>query len=482
MFWKGVWGYLPANLLQAAVGFGSILVFTRLLTPDEFGQYALAFSVMTLSHTLLFTWLEAAMARFWAAQKDAASLADHYATIYRAFAWLAAVFIPAAAIGLLLWPAGNGVKWAAAAGLSAILARSLVRIIQERRRAAGEVAASVRLDMMQSGGGFAFGAGFALLGLGGSAPLLGLFVAATLCMPFALPKELKAAGGGRLDLNRLKDYAAYGFPVSAAMILAIVLATSDRFLIAAFLDEASVGAYHAAYSLSNRTLDIMFLWLGAAGGPALVMALERGGPEELRRAAREQVSTILLVTVPAAAGLALVARPLAEVMVGEGLRAASAQVTPWIALAGFFGGLATHYLLQAFTLGHRTRLLLLASCVPVVANLSLNIWLIPRFGLIGAAWATAATYAFAAAAYWTLGRRSMRLPLPLGTLAKTLAATGAMALAVIAVPAFGGVVELVLKALAGAVVYAVAALALDIARVRTPASRVFKAVQARFAT
>lgn len=482
MFWKGVWGYLPANIVQALVGFASILVFTRLLTPEEFGQYALGFTVMTLVHTSLFTWLEAAMARFWAAQKDQQSLADHFATLYRAFLWLAAVFAPACAIGLWLWPADAGVKWAAAAGLSAILARSVVRIAQERRRAAGLVGASVRLDMTQSAGGFGFGAAFAFLGLGGSSPLLGLMVAALVCMPFALPRELAAAKGGKLDWARLKLYAAYGFPVSAAMILALILASSDRFMIAYFLNEASVGAYHAAYSLSNRTLDIIFLWLGAAGGPAMVMALERGGPEALAKAAREQVSTILLITIPAAAGLALVARPLAEVMVGEGLREAAAQVTPWIALAGFFGGLATHYLLQAFTLGHRTKLLLLASCVPVVANLALNATLIPRYGLIGAAWSTAATYAFASAAYWVLGQRAVRLPIPLATLFKAGLATGLMALAVMAVPAFGGIVELLAKAFVGVVVYAIAALALDVAQVRAPASRVFKAVQARWAT
>ena len=482
MFWRGVWGYLPANIVQAIVGFASILVFTRILTPTEFGQYALGFSVMTLTHTLLFTWLEASMARFWAAQKDARSLADHFATLYRAFAWLAVAFIPACAIGLWLWPASDAVKWVAAAGLSAILARSVVRIAQERRRAQGQVGASVRLDMTQSIGGFGFGAAFAFLGLGGSAPLLGLMAAAVVCMPFALPKELAASKGGKLDWTRLKTYAAYGFPVSAAMILALVLASSDRFMIAWFLNEASVGAYHAAYSLSNRTLDIIFLWLAAAGGPAMVMALERGGREALAKAAREQVSTILLITIPAAAGLALVARPLAEVMVGEGLREAAAQVTPWIALAGLFGGLATHYLLQAFTLGHRTKLLLLASCVPVIANLALNFVLIPRFGLIGAAWSTAATYAFAAAAYWTLGRRAMPLPIPIDTLAKACVAAGAMAVAVMAVPSFGGIVELFAKAFVGAVVYAAAALFLDVAHVRAPASRVLKAFQARWAT
>jgi len=482
MFWRGVWGYLPANVVQGVVGLLSILVFTRLLSPEDFGRYALGFSVMTLAHTICFTWLEAAQARFWAAQTDEAARASHFATLYRAFALLAAVFVPVCAVGLWLWPADMGLKFAVAAGLSAILARSLVRLVQERRRAAGEVGGAARLDMGQSAGGFALGAAFAALGLGGAAPLLGLSAAALLLMPFALPKELRQARGGRLELSRLKTYAGFGFPVSAAMILALLLATSDRFLIALFLDEASVGAYHAAYSLSNRTLDVIFLWLGAAGGPALVMALERGGQAALREAAREQVSTMLLIGLPAAAGVALVARPLAEVMVGEGLREAAATVTPWIALAALFSGLTTHYLLQAFTLGRRTKLLLAASCAPVIANIALNIVLIPRFGLIGAAWATASTYGLAALAYWLLGRRAIALPLPAATLLKGLTATGIMALAVLAVPAVGGFAELAAKATVGGIVYAAAALVLDIAGIRGPASRILKAVHARWAT
>ena len=48
MFWKGVWGYLPANIVQGLVGFGSIVLFTRLLTPAQFGEYALAFAAATL--------------------------------------------------------------------------------------------------------------------------------------------------------------------------------------------------------------------------------------------------------------------------------------------------------------------------------------------------------------------------------------------------------------------------------------------------
>ena len=52
MFWRGVWGYLPAQIVQGVVGFLTIFVFTRLLSADDFGHYALAFSVTTLAHTV----------------------------------------------------------------------------------------------------------------------------------------------------------------------------------------------------------------------------------------------------------------------------------------------------------------------------------------------------------------------------------------------------------------------------------------------
>ena len=38
MFWRGVWGYLPANIVQGVVGFLAIILFTRLLSPKDFGR------------------------------------------------------------------------------------------------------------------------------------------------------------------------------------------------------------------------------------------------------------------------------------------------------------------------------------------------------------------------------------------------------------------------------------------------------------
>jgi O-antigen/teichoic acid export membrane protein len=466
MFWRGVVGYLPVNVAQGIVGLLTIVVFTRVLSPAEYGAYALGFSAMTLVHTGLFTWAEAAMARFQARAAADGETASYLTTLYRAWAVLAAVF-PILA-GLLVWlaPLPAGSKQAVAAGMAAILFRSLARLAQERRRAAGEVTSAALLDVVQTVGGFAIGAGMAVLGAGGAAPLIGAGGIAALCLAAVLPRELKLAAGGHFERARAATYLAYGLPVAGSLILALVIAATDRFLLAAFLNEQAVGVYHAGYSLANRTLDVVFIWLGMAGGPAMVAALERGGESALRQTAREQASFMLLLTLPAAAGLALTAGPLAQVMIGPELAVGAARVTPWVAFAGLLSGLTTYYLHQAFTLGRRTSLLMAAMAVPAGANVALNLILIPRFGLDGAMWSTASSYLLGAITAWALGRIAQPLPIPWRTLATTGGATALMALAVIQVPAWGGALELFSKALVGMVVYGLAAWLLDAGGIR----------------
>lgn len=469
MFWRGVWGYLPANIVQGVVGFLAIILFTRLLSPEDFGRYALAFSVMTLAHVAVFSWLEAAMARFWAAQTPGAAQ-GHFASLYRTAFVLSAGFL--AVTGLVVWllPTDPLFKLALAVGLAGAPARCLVKLAQERFRAEGEVAKSARLDMAVTAGGLAIGVGFALAGAGGAAPLLGLGLAPLAALPFVLPGELKQARGGTFEAGRVRDYAMYGYPIAASLALTVVLSSTDRFVLDAYLGEAAVGAYHASYSIANRTLDVLFLWLGTAGQPALVMALERGGAERLKVAAREQLSTFLLVGLPAAAGVALVARPLSEVLIGEELRTAAASVTPWIALSALLFGLTAYYFGQAFTLGKKTKRLLVAMAVPAGLNVILNLILVPQFGLMGAAWATAASFGAGMIATWMIGRRVVALPIPWESLARCGVATGIMALVVSQLPAVGGLVELILDASVGGIVYAAAALILNAAGVRDVAA------------
>jgi O-antigen/teichoic acid export membrane protein len=478
MFWRGVVGYLPVNIVQGLVGLLTIVTFTRLLSPSQFGDYALGFSVMSLLHTAVFTWNEAALARYWAGEADRDGGRDLAATVYRTWLTLLAAVPLACGLALLL-PLNPGLKLAVVCGLVSVLPRTFARLAQERRRAAGEVSGAANIDLVQTLGAFAIGAGLALAGLGGAAPLIGIGIASALCALACFASEYGKGAGGRFEPSRARRHAEYGVPVALSLILALVLSSTDRFLLAAFLDEAAVGVYHAGYSLANRTLDVVFIWLGAAGGPALIMALERGGKQALVPAAHEQASLMLLLTVPAAVGLALVAAPLSQLMVGEALAAGAAQVTPWIAASGLLAGLTTYYFHQAFTLGQRTVFLLAAMAIPALANLILNLLLIPRLGLQGALISTLASYALGLAASALLGRRLMALPVPWLTLAQAIGASALMALAVTRIPAFGGLPELTAKAALGGLVYGLAVYLLDAGALRSRAGQALRTLRAR---
>jgi O-antigen/teichoic acid export membrane protein len=99
-------------------------------------------------------------------------------------------------------------------------------------------------------------------------------------------------------------------------------------------------------------------------------------------------------------------------------------------------------------------------------NLALNYWWIQSFGVIGAAYASVASYVFAMICSALWGRRVFALPLPDGELVKIAAATALMAGAVWAVPAPAGAWALGVRVPTGAVVYGAAIWALDLGGVR----------------
>ncbi|HRD27737.1 MAG TPA: polysaccharide biosynthesis C-terminal domain-containing protein, partial [Caulobacter sp.] len=85
----------------------------------------------------------------------------------------------------------------------------------------------------------------------------------------------------------------------------------------------------------------------------------------------------------------------------------------------------------------------------------------------GAMWSTAASYAVGAVMSWLLGRRAMPLPVPLDVIWRAGLACAVMVLAVMRIPALGGLLELGLKAAVGGLVYAAVVLLLDAGGLRT---------------
>lgn len=485
MFSRGLWGYLPANILQGVIGFVTLMVFTRILSPQAYGVYALTFGVSSLAQTAFFTWMEAAMARFYPAHaRNYAGAPALYGTLYRLFILVSLVFAALSVCMLLLWrvhtPEGQALKAGIAIGLACVAPRSLLKLVQEQRRSEGRIAPAAMVDMVQTLGAFAFGVACAWAGLGGASPVLGGGLIALVVLPFVAREDWGRAVRGRFDRTEAGHIAHYGFPVSASLILTLALYTADRFLIAHYLNEAEAGAYHAGYSLASRILDVLFIWFGAAGTPAMVHALESGGEKALKDTARHQIVTMCFILFPAVGGLIMVTPSLGGLLIGESLRAQALSVTPLITLGALLSGLNTYYFLQAFTLARRTKLLVVAMIVPSVSNIVLNVLLIPRMGLTGAALAALIAFALGLAVSWGLGLKTLRLPVPWRELAKIAFSVAVMVAVLAVLPDWGGAPELILKSLTGVAVYAALAWLFDLNAMRAPTLRILSRLRAKF--
>ena len=466
MIWKHLFGYLPANLIAGLVQFGVVFLYTRLLGADDYGRYVLVLTGMQLTHTIFMTWAEAGGYRFAQEALLKNETNDHIRTTLGmcAFSTIPALIFVALAFANAPDPRmGAAIAWL----FLCLPTMTLMQCSLEIRKARQEVRRWSMLTIFRSLAGLGLGVIAAFYwNVGPAAPFIGVGFATLAVVTFEIIDLANLSAGGRFRVERAKTYFTYGLPIAMALTLELGLSAGDRFLIAAFLNEAAVGAYAAGYGVADQTIRLICIWAATAGGPLLLEAWERGGPKTLNEPGLNMSRMMLLLTLPAAIGIAAVAYPLSEFMIGEELREQAAKIIPWIAAAGLLNGWMIYYFSEAFVLSRRTGLRAAMMVVPLVVNIVLNIVLLPRIGLMGAVYATVASYGLAVLLAAFVPRRFAPLPFPFLDAAKTLAACAVMVMAVRLIPPIGGLLELILKAGLGAASFGLGAFAINAAGAR----------------
>jgi O-antigen/teichoic acid export membrane protein len=122
---------------------------------------------------------------------------------------------------------------------------------------------------------------------------------------------------------------------------------------------------------------------------------------------------------------------------------------PGIAL-GWLGWAAATVLQTEFAIERRTSVIAGATGIAAGANVLLNLVLIPAYGFVGAAWATAASFLLLALLFWVWERRTVRPPYDVPRLGAVIAVTAAGSAALLSD-------SLAVRALAAAVCIAVLA-------------------------
>ncbi|MGE4048195.1 MAG: polysaccharide biosynthesis C-terminal domain-containing protein, partial [Acetobacteraceae bacterium] len=157
-------------------------------------------------------------------------------------------------------------------------------------------------------------------------------------------------------------------------------------------------------------------------------AFEREGPEAARSQALSNAEILVAVALPAWGGFTVAAQHIAVVIVGPDYSAKAAQLMPLIGFAILLHAMRAHYFAHALHLTGNTVGLLLGALPAALVNVALNLWLMPSFGLVGAAWASIIAYSLALLVSVWQARRQFAMPFPLRETCKAAGATGMMCL------------------------------------------------------
>ena len=450
--------YLLARGLPGVVNFLAIAILTRLLSPGDYGQYALVMAGASLVVSTLFWWLVLGLERFVQAELDEPTvLMSNVALGY------SVVALSTLALGFVAWLAFGTAKtqWFFLVGALLVCGRAWFDL--------NLAVAKARLQPMRYGViaiikalvSVSLALTLVLLGFGALGALLG-YLAGMIVAPIGFARrELRGVSWRLVDKKRLSTLVSYSLPLTFAFALGFIINSSDRFLLGRFLGTRSVGSYAAGYDLTQQSLNLLLVIVNLAAFPLVVRALEHQGEGAARRQLRRNLSLLVAVGAPATAGMMVLAGNISTVFLGEGFRVAGTELIPWIALATLIAGVKSYYTDLGFQLGRRTRGQVWVALWAAIVNVIVNLWLIPRLGMMAAAYSTVLSFAIAGFLSWYLGRRAFRLPGPSVEISKVVVAVAVMTMLLWPIRGTVGPVALLAQIAVGVGSYGVMLVALD---------------------
>jgi O-antigen/teichoic acid export membrane protein len=222
----------------------------------------------------------------------------------------------------------------------------------------------------------------------------------------------------------LRDALRFGLPRVPHAAAQQVIAIGDRFVLKLFVSIESIGIYSLAVSFGLVQKLFLSAFESAWAPFYYATVREKDAQRTFRTITTYGVAVLALLT----AGLSAVGRHAAQAMTHGFLLApddpqwhAVETVITWTAIGVFLQGF---YLLTSIGLNitKRTEFYPVATISAAFVNIALNFALIPRFGIVGAAWANGAGYGVQAAVGYALSQRFYPIPYEWGRLLRVCGA------------------------------------------------------------
>jgi len=405
--------YFLARGGSAGFNFIALFVFTRLLLPKDYGQYAVFIAIVSTGSTMLFGWLKLSVLRFWSEEKRRAALDE---AISYAFKVLSLGSLLLAGAAFVIVPnavpsssAAEARQWLALI-LASTLALALYELQYETLRANLNPLAVLAMVVIRGTLFLLLGSMLVMLGFAAFAPALGqlagLAVAVGIVGRYA-SLRFAPLQGDRLSRKARQllfgELIPYGLPLSMSLFGAALVVYTDRLMIAYFKGSAEAGIYAASFELVNGFINLPMSALALASFPLMVRALSKSSGGEVLELSKSNFSMLMLVGVPVAAIVVFYSDVVSGVL-GANYENTASSILPLMAAAVFLNTVRMYHYDRAFHFSKRTNYLAGIMILAATANFFLNYALVPALGLKGAVYASIAAYAVALVMSAAIGR------------------------------------------------------------------------------
>lgn len=256
---------------------------------------------------------------------------------------------------------------------------------------------------------------------------------------------------------------------ATAVLGGLVFGRTEIVFLEHYTGLSAVGMFAAAVTVAEMAVQLPPLLLSALL-PRFSEQFGLGAQDDMHRLYRTMTALIAMLVVPLCLGLAAIAPVLVPLLFGgEFADAIPVASVLLIAAAVSSLGVTTFYLLQSIG---KTGFLLMSNGIGLVGTIALGFILVPRYGLMGAAWSRGIVQVMVVLIEtWYVTRRLSISPPYRALGAITLAAVAQAAVAYFIISEVGGAVSLLLAIPAAVVTFLLAVRVLAVLRMVDPALR-----------
>lgn len=394
--------YIPSKVIPAFIGFFSVMIYTRLLTPNEYGIYNLIITTVSILTSVFLGWITQSSLRFYK-QYELDDEEDIFLTTVILLLFIisgliilfffllnrftenliSGDFIYYLKIGILLVPVGGFF--------------SVVTTIRRAKRDSLFYSSYIGLRSLLK-----FLISVYLLyntNLSIYALIIGVLIADIIILLiefyfYKLKWNLKFIKTLHENYRYIKTITKkiwkYGLPLIGVSITGLILNVVDRYMIQYYMDSDSVGLYSAGYKVAEMSIKNIFMILMLVAFPIIINSYEKFGAKVAAKKIAKFLSYYNLILIPAVVGISVLSEDITFLVLGDGF-ISSYHTLPWIALGVFAQGL-TMYINKPYELRGNTKYIFFLLLISSIINIILNILMIPRFGINGAAYATFLSY------------------------------------------------------------------------------------------